>query len=451
MTNTAPATQANTTTHHPNMRKTAIAVGIGNFMEWFDWGLYGFFATVIGSQFFPGSSPAVQLLSVLAIFAAGFVFRPIGGFVLGPIGDKVGRKVALSLAVILMGVGTTLIGLLPSYATIGIAAPILLLVLRCLQGFSTGGEATGSNAFMVESAPANKRGRYGSINSVSSALALVSASLLALFITNVLSTEDLESWGWRIPFLLAAPLTIAGLYLRLKLEDTPVFTNLAKEDRIDHSSIWAKIRKDKRPVLLTLAIGAVQGVGYYYLGTYAVNLLTISVGLERSVALTLVSICLAIYAGFCVGAGLLVDRIGRRKVNIAGTIGFIVLLFPAFALLSTGNFTLIVIGLLVIAASQALVSVSTVVLMVELFPASSRATGSAFGFNFANVLIGGPGPYIAAWLALVTGSAIAPALYLVVVSILALPILLKWLPETKGRDLSSSLDVEHRATQRNVA
>lgn len=421
----------------PDMKRVATAVGIGNYMEWLDWGLFGFFAVVIGANFFPGSSPAAQLLSTLAVFAAGFVFRPLGGFVLGPLGDKLGRRLALSIAVLLMGFGTTMIGLLPNYEAIGIWAPILLVVMRCIQGFSTGGEATGSNAFMVESAPKDKRGRFGSINSASSAAALVTASLTALALNTGLSTEDLHAWGWRIPFIAAAPLALAGLYLRLKLDDTPVFTELKRENRIDRSSLWSKVVKDWRPILLTLAVGAVQGVGYYYLGTYTVNLLTVTVGLESVVALTLSSIALAIYVGFCLLAGWLVDVVGRRRINLIGTAGFIILLFPAFAAIATGNFALIMLGLLLIAAPQSLVSVSTVVLMVELFPAGSRASGSSTGFNFANVLISGPGPYVAAWLAATTGSAVMPAAYLVLVSLLALPVLMKWLPETRGRDLGS--------------
>lgn len=427
------------------MKKTALAVGIGNFMEWFDWGLYGFFATVIGVQFFAESTPAVGLLSALAVFAVGFFFRPLGGFILGPIGDRYGRRVALSIAILLMGLGTTAIGLLPTYAQIGIWAPILLVFFRCIQGLSTGGEATGANAFMVESAPKHMRGRFGSINSASSALALVTASLIALALTANLSPEELSSWGWRIPFLMGAPLAIAGLYLRLRLQDTPVFETLKNENRIDRSSLWSKIRKDIRPILLTLAIGAVQGVGYYYLATYAVNLLTVSVGLERETALALSCIALVIYLGFCLLAGVLIDRFGRRKPNIAGTIGFIVLLLPAFLMLDTGSFPLIIAGLVLIGACQSLVSVSTVVLMVELFPASSRASGSATGFNFSTVLIAGPGPFVAAWLAASTGSAVAPAAYLIVVSLFALPALLRWLPETKGRDLHSSELIAHTA------
>ncbi|PWV80156.1 MFS transporter, MHS family, proline/betaine transporter [Prauserella marina] len=426
-----------------DMRRVAIAVGIGNFMEWFDWGLYGFFATIIGAQFFADSSPVVGLLSALGVFAVGFVFRPIGGFVLGPIGDKYGRRVALSIAVLLMGFGTTMIGLLPTYAEIGIWAPILLVLMRCIQGFSTGGEATGANAFMVESAPGHQRGRYGSINSASSAAALLSASLLALWLTTSLSEDDLNSWGWRLPFILCAPLALAGLYLRLKLEDTPVFEHIKQEQEIDHSSLWRKIARDRRPVLLTLAIGAVQGIGYYYLGTYAVNLLTVSVGLERADALALIAVALAIYIGFCVAAGFAIDRFGRRSVNLVGTLGFVLSLFPVFALLATGEGVLIVLGLIVLGLFQSLVSVSTVVLMVELFPSTSRASGSAFGFNFANVIFSGPGPYIAAWLAASTGSAVAPAGYLVLVSLLALPILYRWLPETKNRDLNSTDAVAH--------
>jgi MHS family proline/betaine transporter-like MFS transporter len=418
------------------LRRVTIAVGIGNFMEWFDWGLYGFFAVVIGKQVFPNNAPGSQLLSTLAIFAVGFVLRPLGGVVLGPLADKLGRRAALSISLLLMGISTAALGLLPNYAAIGIWSPILLLLIRCVQGFSTGGEVTGANSFLVESAPESRRGLVGSIASVSSAVALMTASLTALLLTTNLSAESFNNWGWRAPFLFAAPLALVGLYLRLRLEDTPVFSQMKRENRIDRSSFWSKVRKDYRPILLTFAVGSVQGVGYYYLAAFAVNFLTVAVGLPRPVALTLSTITLAIYACMCVLAGVLIDRYGRRSINIIGTIGFIVVLVPAFMLIATGNFALIILGLSLVAFFQSLVSVSTVVLMVELFPAGSRATGCSTGFNLANVIVGGPGPYVATWLGVVTGSPIAPAGYLIVVSLIALPILLRWLPETKGRDLS---------------
>jgi MHS family proline/betaine transporter-like MFS transporter len=251
-----------------------------------------------------------------------------------------------------------------------------------------------------------------------------------------LSADELQRWGWRIPFLAAAPLALVGLYLRLKLEDTPVFNQIKRENRIDTSSLWSKVRKDFRPILLTFAVGGVQGVGYYYLAAFAVNLLIVTVGISRPVALTLSTIVLAIYLCMCILAGHLVDRFGRRSMNILGTAGFIVLLVPAFKLIATGDFTLIVVGLCMVAICQSLVSVSTVVLMVELFPAGSRSTGSSTGFNLANVIVSGPGPYVATWLGVVTGSPIAPAGYLIAVSLIALPIIYRWLPETKGRDLT---------------
>lgn len=435
----------------PDLKRVAIAVGVGNFMEWYDWGLYGFFAVVIGKQMFPNNTPATQILATLAIFAVGFVLRPLGGIVLGPMGDKHGRKIALSISILLMGISTAFLGLLPTYDRIGIWAPILLLVIRCIQGFSTGGEVTGANAFLVESAPSHRRGLVGSIGSATSAFSLMIASLTALILTTSLSVADLESWGWRIPFLAAAPLSIVGLYLRLKLEDTPVFNEIKRENRIDRSSLWSKIRKDYRPILLTFAVGAVQGIGYYYLAALAVNFLIVSVGLTRSLALTLSTITLAIYLCLCVVAGLLVDKYGRRSINIIGTIGFIVLLVPAFKLISTGDTGLIIAGFSLIALSQSLASVSTVVLMVELFPAGSRSTGSATGFNLANVLLSGPGPYVATWLGVVTGNPIASAGYLIAVSVIALPIIFRFLPETKGRNLSSDDMPDVSAAPRVVA
>lgn len=425
----------------PSRAKIAVAVGIGNFMEWFDFATYGFFAVIIGTLFFPpGTSDFVALLGSLAVFAVGFVMRPLGGFVLGPIGDRYGRRVQLAVSVLAMGVATTLIGLTPDYAAIGIGAPLLLLLFRCIQGLSAGGEWTGSAAFMVESTPTHRRGIYASIISGTAALATIAGSLFALYLNNVLTDEQIHSWGWRVPFLLAAPLALVGLYIRSRLSETPVFQKVASEPRQKRVTIRG-FRKNIKPILLTLAIAAVQGLGFYYLATYVVNYLTTTVMLERGPALGLVSIGLFVYMVLCPIAGALADRFGRRRLNIIGTIGYIVLPFPVFMLMSSGQGFAIVAGIILLSMAQCLVSVTTVVMLVELFPASTRASSSALGFNFALAFIAGPGPFIGAWIAGVTGSAVAPAGYMVLVAALAIGVIVRWLPETAGRDLSS----EHHA------
>ena len=250
----------------PSKVRIAIAVAIGNFMEWFDFAVYGFFAVIIGQLFFPADTdPFVAILSSLAVFAVGFFMRPLGGFILGPIGDRYGRRTSLAISVLAMGAATTLIGLLPVYHTVGIIAPILLVLCRCIQGLSAGGEWTGSAAYLIESTPTPHRGKFGSIISATAALATIAGSLFALFLNNTLSESDLLAWGWRIPFLLAAPLALVGLYIRMRLGETPVYKQIEAQDKVEKSPILRSLRENLRPILLTLAIAAVQGTGFYYL------------------------------------------------------------------------------------------------------------------------------------------------------------------------------------------
>ena len=425
----------------PSRTRIAVAVGIGNFMEWFDFAVYGFFAAIIGQLFFPpGTSPFVALLSSLAVFAVGFVMRPLGGFVLGPIGDRYGRRIQLAVSVVAMGAATTLIGLLPDYSAIGIAAPCLLVLLRCVQGLSAGGEWTGSAAFLVESTPTNRRGIFASVVSGTAALATIAGSLFALFLNSVLTEDQVLSWGWRVPFLMAAPLALIGLYIRSRLSETPVFEKVraqASGQTMDRLAVFRGFRRNIKPILLTLAIAAVQGLGFYYLATYVVNYLISTVKLDRGTALGLAAIGLAVYMVLCPVAGALSDRFGRRRLNIIGTIGYVVLPFPVFLLMSGGQSVAVVAGISILSLAQCLVSVTTVVMLVELFPASTRASSSALGFNFALAFIAGPGPFIAAWIAGATGSAVAPAGYQVLVAAIALVVIIRWLPETAGRNIAA--------------
>ncbi|MDQ0864610.1 MFS transporter [Arthrobacter globiformis] len=416
-------------------RRTALAVGIGNFMEWFDFAVYGFFASIIGKLFFPESTPILSLLSAFAVFAVGFIMRPLGAFILGPIGDKHGRKAALVWSVLLMGGATTVMGLLPTYAVAGLLAPILLVLLRCVQGIAAGGEWSGSAAYLVESAPNNRRGLYASLISGTAALAFIVGSFVALGLSSALSPEDLSGWGWRLPFLLAAPMSLAGLYIRMKLGDTPVFEGLKSEERVADSPLAKAGTKGLKPIIITFAFSSVSGLGIYYLATYMNNHLTTSLGLDRASALTLSGAGLFIYLLMCPLAGILSDRFGRRSLNIIGTVGFVVLAIPSFILMGTGNGFAIVAGLILFGACQALCSVTNVVLLVELFPASTRSSGSALGYNLGLALVAGPGPLIAAALASSTGTSASAAWYMAVIALIATPILIKWLPETFKRDI----------------
>ena len=317
-------------------RRVAGAAAVGNFMEWFDFAVYGFFAVTIGKVFFPSDSETASLLSSLAVYGVAFLVRPIGGLVLGAFADRHGRRAALSLTVVLMGVSTTLVAVLPTYASVGFLAPVLLILLRCAQGFSAGGEWTGTSAFLVEYAPRNRRALWGSVVSMTAAFGTLGGAAVALALSTWLTEAQMTSWGWRIPFLLAAPLGAIGLYVRLRLEDTPVFRELQAENAVSKRPLQESGRRNLRAIGLVMASASISGLGYYYLGSYVITYLTETVGVERSTALATVLGGIACYALLCPCAGLLSDRIGRRPSVVTGCFGLAVVSLPMMLLLATG-------------------------------------------------------------------------------------------------------------------
>ncbi|ALE73549.1 MFS transporter [Pseudonocardia sp. EC080625-04] len=406
-------------------RQVVGAAAAGNVLEWFDFALYGFFAVTIGQLFFPSTSPTASLLAALAVFGVAFIMRPLGGVVLGRLADRTGRRPALTLSVLLMGVSTTLIACLPSHATIGVAAPLLLVALRCVQGFSAGGEYAGATTYLLENAPSHRRGLWSSIISATSAIGVLLAGVVALGATAWLTEEQVTAWGWRLPFLLAAPLAVVGLYIRYRLDDTPVFQELEARDEVPQEPLRSLGRS---------GIGRI-GLGFYYLATYVVTHLTTVVGLGRTEALLLTIAGLAIYSLVCPLAGMSGDRWGRRPTILLGGLGLAVVAIPSFLLIGSGTPALILIGLTAFAMFEALANVMLGLLLVELFPARTRVSGSAIGFNLAQAAVGGPGPLVAATLAAGLGLAVAPAFYVVAVALLATIALARYLPETRGTDL----------------
>jgi MHS family proline/betaine transporter-like MFS transporter len=421
-------------------RKVILATLIGNFMEWFDFAVYGFVAAIIGATFFPASNPTAQLLSSLAVFGVAFFFRPFGGAIFGYIGDRIGRKASLAAAIIMMSLSTTLIGLLPGYAQIGIWAPILLVVIRLIQGLSVGGEWTGASAFLVEYAPKNKRGRWASLISMTAAIGMVAGSGTVYLLTLGLSEEHMNSFGWRIPFLAALPIGIVGLYMRVKLEDTPVFKELEKRQEATgqqkRTNPFKHIGKDGlRNILIAAAFSAATGTGFYYFATYFNNFLGSTIGFPRPQAVLLSVISLAIYAVLCYFAGALSDRIGRKATYLIGIFGHAALVLPIFWLMATGNFGLALLGLAIYAISQAMINVMASVVIVEFFPPKIRLTAGSIGYNIGLGPIAGVGPLVAAALVAATGDPMAPAYYLIALMLVIALILIFFLPETKGRSL----------------
>lgn len=421
-------------------RRVAVAAGIGHFLEWFDFAVYGFLAATLGQLFFPSGNPTTSLLASLAVFGVAFFFRPLGGLVIGAFGDRAGRRAALSLAIIVMGICTIGIGLLPTYASIGVAAPILLVLLRCAQGFSAGGEYAGAAAFLVEYAPEGKRGLFSSVVSAGAGLGVMGGGAVTLFLTWSLTPEDMSSWGWRVPFLVAGPLAVLGLYVRLKLEDTPVFRTLQETHEVEQAPLSTAAKQSRSGILLVFACTAVTGLGFYYLATYVNTFLTTRVGLAPATALQIAIVGLLVYSAMCPFAGMLGDRIGRRPTMLIGAAGIALVAVPTFALLATGNWVLALAGVLLLAWFEAMVNVMLGVIMVEMFPARLRVTGSSIGFNVAQAVVGGPGPFVAASIAAAMSLMVAPSLYLAAVATLAFFVLLKWLPETKGTSLLGGVE-----------
>ncbi|AJK49001.1 MFS transporter [Burkholderia plantarii] len=419
-----------------DLRKRSLAVGIGNFMEWFDFAIYGYFATIIGRTFFPSAAPGISLLSALAVFTAGFLARPVGALVLGPIGDRLGRRAVLIVTVFGMGVSTTLIGLLPGYATLGLAAPALLVALRFLQGMMVGGEWSSAGIYIVESAPRNRRALAASVITGTAGAAFLIGTCLAALLSMLLSEADLAAWGWRLPFVASIFMTMVALYIRRRLGDTPVYEAVRR--RRAGGGVEAVPRGERvRAMVTTCAFSALFGVSLYYFITYANNHLTQTVGLTKTASLWLCSLALVLYTLFQPLVGRLSDRVGRRPLVLASALGLALLAYPVFLLLNTGNEWLILLGLVVLAALVAVTAVMDVVLLVEVFPASIRSSSAAIGHNLALAVLAGPGPFIAAALIRWTRDPNIPAWYLAGISLICFVILFFTLPETKERDITN--------------
>lgn len=418
----------------PMPRRVVSATLIGNFTEWFDFAVYGAVAVTVGRVFFPTGDAVTSLLASLAVFGVAFVFRPLGGAVLGSVGDRYGRRVALSTAVLGISVATTCIALLPGYATIGFWAPALLVLLRSVQGLSAGGEWTSASAFLAEYAPPGRRGARAALISASGGSAIVTGTVSVLALETALSAEQMQAWGWRLPFLLAAPLGLAGLYLRLRIDETPVYRQMRAQDDVAVAPLREALRTERRALLVAFACASVTGVGFYYLATYFANAMSVSG--SRPAALLVTSVALVWYVVLCVPAGRLSDRIGRRPVYIGSAIGHAVLAVPVLMLIGSGSPWLALLGMCLFVVPQAGLNVMSSIVLVELFPARTRSSGAALAYSLGVGPIAGTAPLVAAALAAASGTVVAPGLYLAVIALGVGFVLRGALPETAGRSLT---------------
>ncbi|WP_159612420.1 MFS transporter [Glutamicibacter sp. JC586] len=401
-------------------RKVIAASFIGNFVEWFDYAAYGYLAVTIAAVFFPGDDPQAGLLMAFGVFAISFLVRPVGGFIWGHLGDKIGRRTALSWSILLMTGATFCIALLPGYAVLGVGAPLLLLALRLVQGFSAAGEYAGASAFLVEYAPPNRRGLYAAVVPASTATGLLAGSLMAAALTGLLSTEALESWGWRLPFLLAAPLGLIGRYIRTKLEDSPAFVEASHSSTPEGSPVGSLLKNHWRQLLQASGAVLLNAVGFYVILSYMPTYLSEELGLDAARSYLATTIALLTYIGFIFLTGMLSDRLGRKRVLISASILFVIFTVPAFMFLESGGFALIVMVQILLGAMLALNDGTLPSFLAEMFPTKIRYSGFAVSFNVSNALFGGTAPFVATLLISSTQNLLAPGWYLMAAAVISL-------------------------------
>ena len=416
------------------LRRVIIGASIGNAVEWFDFAIYGFLATYIAANFFPAGNETAALLNTFAIFAAAFFMRPLGGFVFGPLGDRIGRHRVLAAVILLMSVATLLIGLLPTYASIGVAAPLLLLLLRCLQGFSAGGEYGGGAVYLAEYADSRHRGRTVTFMVWSGVVGFLLGSVTVTVLQAWLPAAAMDGYGWRIPFLLAAPLGLVGLYIRLRLDDTPEFKGLAASDEVADSPLREALRTAWRPILQVIGVFIVFNIGYYVVFTYLPTYFIKTLHFSKTDAFLSSTIACLVAIVVILPLAALSDRIGRRPLLLTGALGFAVLGYPLFLLLNSGSLAGAIVAHCGLAVIECVYISAAVSAGVELFATRVRYSGFAVGYNVCVAVFGGTTPYVVTWLTGYTGNSLAPAFYVIAAAVISLFAVLT-LSETARRPL----------------
>ncbi|TYB93245.1 MFS transporter [Micromonospora sp. WP24] len=424
-----------------DLRRTVAATAVGNMIEWFDFGVYSFTAVTIGRVFFPEASQSAQLLSSFATFAAAFLVRPLGGLFFGPLSDRIGRKRVLVFTVITMSLGTFAVGLLPGFAQVGVWAPVLLLLARLVQGFSTGGEYGSAMTFISEHSPDRRRGFVASWLEFGTLTGFVLGASLVTLLTSVLSTADLDSWGWRIPFLVAGPLGLVGLYLRLRLSETPAFEHL--ESRAPKRSAGLRkeakelVRHQRRPLLVCLGLVLVLNVPSYLLTAYLPSYLSAQLGFSQNTSLIVVVVVLVILMVLLQFVGRLSDRVGRRPVMMTGCVLLVVLSVPAFLIIQQRTVVAVFLGTLLVGLMYLCFDSTEPGTLPTLFPTRVRAGALSITYNISTSLFGGTTPLVAAALVDGTHSLIAPAFLLVAAGLVG-GIAVYFAPETARRPMPAA-------------
>ncbi|QTD94937.1 MFS transporter [Burkholderia anthina] len=394
--------------------QTVTAGASGMFLEFYEYGIYGTFAPVISKVFFTGDAISGLLLTY-GIFAVTFLFRPVGGAVLGALGDRLGRKAALLISLSIISVATTLIGLLPGYATIGIAAPILLTLCRLAQGFSAGGETSAAVTLIGEQAPPNRRAYYVSFIQSASFLALLSGTLIGILLSSTLTDEALRSWGWRVPFLLALPLGAIGLWIRHDVPESKAFEELSGKKVLEANPLKAAVGsgENRRLLFLAMTVPMLNNIGYYVLFNYLPTYLSSkSIGFSPAASFAVTSIGLAALIVTIPFAARVADRFGRRPALICSSLAMALCAYPAYLGMQQKSLMLAIVGILLLAVIFAGNTGVIHTVLMEMFPPAVRTTSYALGYNVGLAIFGGAGPLLVTLLIGRTGNPAIPAYYI---------------------------------------
>lgn len=411
------------------MRRTVIGACAGTLIEFFDYASYAYLASTIAIVFFPANDSSTATLEVWGIFAVSFLVRPLGGLFWGYVGDRIGRPRTLSFTIIGTGLSTTIIGLLPGYASIGALAPILLLTVRIIQGFCASGEYAGAAVLLGEHAPASRRARYVSFIAIGNAGGFLAASFFVTAIHSALAASDVESWGWRIPFLLAAPLTLIAWYIRRNIEETPDFVALKHDQPHVKQPFFASLAPHWKVLSRLLLVMGLNAGAYYLILTYMASYIEEEVGLTSVQSNIIITVSLILYlptlfflAGFS-------DKIGRKPLLLINGSLFVLFGLPAFLLLDRGQFVTAFVIQMIMVTIFAMSDSTFATFFVESLPVNVRFSGFSILFNFGVAIFAGTTPLIATWLIGVTGTSIAPAFVLMALGVMGLLALAR-LPET---------------------
>jgi MHS family proline/betaine transporter-like MFS transporter len=395
-------------------RRAILACAVGNFVELFDFLIFGLFAAQIGANFFPNTDPTASLLASFATYGVGFFMRPVGAIVIGALGDLKGRKVALVLTVGLMALATALTGLIPPYASIGIWAPLLLLLCRLVQGFSTGGEWGGAAAFLVEYAPPGKRGFIGSMQQFSVGLALITGTMCAYLLNHLLDKEQMIAWGWRIPFILGFLLAPIGLYLRSRVAESPAYNRTVQQRQVATAPVRDAVTIYRGPVLAAFGLSVIGTVGNYTFNIFMPSFASASLGIAADTAYFSTTVAAVILTILTPVTGWLSDKIGRKPILLTSALGYLVLSYPLFLLVTE---TKSGVGLMltqgISAVMLAMYAGPLCAVLSELFPTKVRFTALSIGYGLAVTIFGGFAPFIATFLIQRTGSQVSPAAFLI--------------------------------------